>query len=184
VQAHSWDTLARGTFANCILNQIDRWLTFARKRGFRIARMEDIMLVTGCHLVRSWANVAFSESQSEQQLSFKVTVDGSGVNVRWRVSREDAGGVAFNCGPSGQVRCFTISVYAETLFGLMELYQDLPENQCIFVRGFRVTRFLGIIPKVRGAAEPTQDSGGYGPPEFDMQLITIPADTNVRLSTY
>jgi hypothetical protein len=62
----------------------------------------------------------------------------------------------------------------------MEFYQDLPENQCIFVRGFRVTRFLKILPRVRGAAEPTQDSGGREP-EFDMQLITIPADTNVSL---
>jgi hypothetical protein len=76
--------------------------------------MEDIILVTGRHLARSWANVAFSESQSGEQASFVVAADDSGVNVEWRLSREDAGGVALNCGPSGQVHCFTISVYAET----------------------------------------------------------------------
>jgi hypothetical protein len=76
--------------------------------------MEDIILVTGRHLARSWANVAFSESQSGEQVSFGATTNNSGVDVEWRRSREDARGVAFNCGPSGQVCCFTISFYVET----------------------------------------------------------------------
>ena len=33
--------------------------------------------------------------------------------------------------------------------------QDLPENQCVFIRGFRVTRVLGILRRrLRGAAGP------------------------------
>jgi hypothetical protein len=71
--------------------------------------MEEIILVTGRHLARSWANVAFLEGQSGEQVSFGVATDASGVNVEWQHSREDIRGVAFNCGPSGQVRLFTLS---------------------------------------------------------------------------
>jgi hypothetical protein len=56
----------------------------------------------------------------------------------------------------------------------------LPENRCLFVRGFRVTRFMKMLPKLRGAADPTEDSGEHEA-EFDTQLITIPATTNVKL---
>jgi hypothetical protein len=71
--------------------------------------MEEIILVTGRHLARSWTNVAFLEGQSGEQMSFGVTTDASGVNVEWQHSREDIRGVAFNCGPSGQVRLLTFS---------------------------------------------------------------------------
>jgi hypothetical protein len=69
--------------------------------------MEDIILVTGRHLARSWTNVAFSESPTEEKVSFGVTADTSGVNVEWHLLREDIRGVACHCGPSGQVRFFT-----------------------------------------------------------------------------
>jgi len=60
----------------------------------------------------------------------------------------------------------------------MQYNQNLPEDQCIFIRGFRATRVLGLRPRLRGAAgpAPTPDEDG---PESDTQLISIPADTNV-----
>jgi hypothetical protein len=61
----------------------------------------------------------------------------------------------------------------------MQYNQNLPEDQCIFIRGFRATRRLGLLPsRLRGAAgpAPTPDEDG---PESDMQLLSIPADTNV-----
>ena len=65
--------------------------------------MADIILVTGCHLARSWANIAFSESREEEQVSFGVKVSGV-CNVEWRFPPEDVQGVALNLGPSGKVR--------------------------------------------------------------------------------
>jgi hypothetical protein len=62
-------------------------------------------------------------------------------------------------------------------------YQDLPQNQCIFVKGFHVIRFLKILPRVRAEADPDQDSSGHEP-EFDTQLVSIPANTDVNLSSY
>jgi hypothetical protein len=53
--------------------------------------------------------------------------------------------------------------------------QNLPENQCIFIRGFRATRLLGILPKLRGAAEPTQSPDeDEDESEHDMRLMTTP----------
>jgi hypothetical protein len=72
-------------------------------------------------------------------------------------------------------------VDAEAVFGQNKFHQNLPENQCIFVRGFRVTRFLKMLPRVRGAAEPSQDAD-RDESEYDTQLITIPMTTDVRLS--
>ena len=82
--------------------------------------------------------------------------------------------------------------YARASFGgsgkpppfLILLYQNLPENQCIFVRGFRVARVLKIWPRLRGAG-PTPDIGGYGPgPASDRQLVVepigSPAGTDVK----
>jgi hypothetical protein len=105
VPAQREDTFARGDFAKYICKHIDVWYQFARELGFGIDRMEDIILVTGRDLARSWVNVAFSESHEEEQVSFGVQVTGSS-NVEWQLPLEDMQGVAVNRGPSGQVRSF------------------------------------------------------------------------------
>ncbi|KAH9970600.1 hypothetical protein BGW80DRAFT_1461198 [Lactifluus volemus] len=136
VPAHREDTVALGDFAKCITKRIDVWFAFARDLGLGVTRMEDIILVTGRDLARSWTNVVFSENQGGEQVTIGVHVTGI-CNVQWEVPLEDTRGVAINCGPSGQY---------------------LPEDQCIFVRGFRVRRRFRIIPMLRGAAEPTLDA--------------------------
>jgi hypothetical protein len=103
VPAQREDTFARGDFARCICKYIDVWFKFARELGLGVDRMEDIILVTGRDLARSWTNVAFSENQGGEQVSFGVQVTGRS-NVEWQVSLEDMQGVAVNRGPSGRVR--------------------------------------------------------------------------------
>jgi len=102
VPARRQDTLARGDFAKWIVKHIDLWFAFTRRLGLGITRMEDIVLVTGCHRARSWANIAFSEGRAEECVSFGVQVSGN-ANVRWRFPPEDVNGVACNLGPSGPV---------------------------------------------------------------------------------
>jgi hypothetical protein len=49
------------------------------------------------------------------------------------------------------------------------------------VRGFRVTRFLRIIPRLRGAAEPTSDLDQDEPEsDHDKRLLSTPSETDVR----
>ncbi|KAI0291208.1 hypothetical protein B0F90DRAFT_1778937 [Multifurca ochricompacta] len=131
VQAQRQDTVARGEFGRWIVKHINLWFAFTQELGLGLNRMEDIILVTGFHRARSWANIAFSE---------------------------DIQGVVLNLGPSGQ---------------------NLPEDQCIFVRGFRVTRFIRILPRLRGAAGPAPLPDGHEP-EPDAQLVSVPAGTNYQ----
>jgi hypothetical protein len=113
--------MVKGYFAKWIIKHIDVWFAFARDLGLEINRMEDIILVTGRHLARSWTNVSFSESSSEEKVSFGVTTDTSGVNVEWHLLHEDVRGVPPHCGPSGQVRYSRFPVYTETVFSLTGL---------------------------------------------------------------
>jgi hypothetical protein len=62
--------------------------------------------------------------------------------------------------------------------------QNLPENQCVFIRGFRVTRVLGILHRrLRGAAGPNpmldEEPDDDGP---DKELTSIASTTMVRHS--
>jgi hypothetical protein len=113
--ARSQDTLALGEFRKWIITHIDLWYAFTRRLGLGITRMEDIVLVTGFHLAKSFANIAFSDSRGEEQVSFEVKVPDVS-RVEWRFPFEDVQGAALNVGPSGQVcfRCFPVSTSMST----------------------------------------------------------------------
>jgi hypothetical protein len=83
------DTRARGAFAKCIIKHIDEWFAFAQERDLGISR-EEIILVTGCHLTRTWATIAFQEEG--EQVSFGVQVSGVS-DVMWQFTREGARGL-------------------------------------------------------------------------------------------
>lgn len=62
--------------------------------------MEDIILVTGRHITRSWINIAFSENPGVEQVSFGVRVSGdSGAYLHER----NVSGGQLKLGPSGEV---------------------------------------------------------------------------------
>ena len=62
-------------------------------------------------------------------------------------------------------------------------HQNLPENQCVLVRGFRVTRVFGILPRrLRGAARP--DPGDRGDDESDTELTSFASEMEVRDSDW
>lgn len=87
-----------------MLKHIDRWFSFIQSLGLGVERMEDIVLVTGCHRTRSWTNIVFSENRDDAQVSFSVRVGMSGSDINWQFSRERIHGVVLNIGPSGEVR--------------------------------------------------------------------------------
>ncbi|KAI0284834.1 hypothetical protein BC826DRAFT_973174 [Russula brevipes] len=159
VPARRLETVAKGVFGKWIVNHIDRWFAFTQRLGLGITRMEDILLVTGCDLTRSWANIAFLQGRGEARVSFGVQVNAA-PNIEWQFPPEERQGVALNLGPNGQ---------------------NLPEDQCIFIRGFRVTRLLGILPRLRGAGGPSQNPDqDPDEPELDMQLLNLSADSNYQ----
>ena len=97
---------------------INEWFAFARERGLGISR-GDIILVTGCHLARTWATIVLREGE---QVSFGVQVSGVS-DVMWQFTREGARGVAYNLGPSGQVRFYILFLPQKTVQVMMELFR-------------------------------------------------------------
>jgi hypothetical protein len=139
VPAQRQDTAARAAFAKCIIKHIDEWFAFARECDLGISR-EDIILVTGRHLARSWANIAFHNG--DEQVSFGVQVSGrSGVN--WQFTPEGARGVMFNLGPSGQVR-FVLHMFS-TFDGILTKSEST-RGSVLIRQGFPCHPFFEDIP--------------------------------------
>ncbi|KAH8993421.1 hypothetical protein EDB92DRAFT_401933 [Lactarius akahatsu] len=157
VMARREDTISQAHFGTWITKHIDSWFAFSQRHGLGV-EMEDIVLVTGCHRTRSWSNIAFYESQADSRISLSVQAPGVGTTVHWRVLSQRIHGAVLSHGPSGE---------------------NLPENQCLFIRGFRVKRLFWIIPRLKGAAGPQPDARGDDP-EPEMELVSIPSITESR----
>lgn len=170
-----------------MLKHIDRWFAFARGLGLGIDQMEEIVLVTGCDCTRSWANVTFLEGQTLAQASFGVkVVENRDVGINWQFSHGNTQGAVCNWGPEGKVCGST----GNNHFGISErtserpsLRQNLREDQCVFIRGFRVVRILGIMPRqLKGAAGPNPSpDGSHDDDEPDKGLVPTPAFSGVRI---
>jgi prepilin-type processing-associated H-X9-DG protein len=179
VEAQRQDTRAQGDFGKWIAKHIGSWFTFTRSLGLGIERMEDIVLVTGLHLTRSWANVAFLDGHEDGRASLGVRIN-NGRNVTWHCPPGSVRGGVRNWGPEGEVCQF--AKHSESLNIILYTRQNLLENQCVFIRGFRATRVFGILPRqLRGAAGPGLIlQGDHDDDEPDKELISIASGTKVR----
>ena len=100
------DTLAMDHFREWIAKHIDSWFALTKKYGLGI-KMEDIVLVTGCHCTRSWSNVAFKDVQAKTKFTFKVEIAGAlAASIKWESSKLNVAGALHSHGPSGEV-CVT-----------------------------------------------------------------------------
>jgi len=161
VTARREDTLARGYFRKWITANIDSWFTFTRDLGLEVEMVEDIILVTGCHRARSWFNIVFSEVQADAKLSLGVKVAGAlSTNVDWQDPKDTIQGARFSHRPNSNGK-------------------TLPENQCIFIRGFRVKRLLFGFPRIKAAAEVKEDTRGNDC-DPERQVTTMPSATEYR----
>ncbi|KAN0133862.1 hypothetical protein V8E53_008294 [Lactarius tabidus] len=155
IQARCKNTVALGDFGEWMIKHIDSWFAWVRRLGVGIEKMEDVVLVTGTHRTRSWTNVAFPGGQVDGLVSFgaNVATRGEMVTINWKFSHEYTRGAVMNYGPNGE---------------------DLPEDQCIFIRGFRVARKLIILPRgLKAAAGPNPNAGGDDDYEPDVELMSI-----------
>lgn len=89
-----------------MVKHINTWFTFARNLGL-VDQMEEIILVTGCDLTRSWTNMAFLGGRADAQVSFGVEVKGSPGNpiINFQFSPGRVRGAVLHRGPEGTVRC-------------------------------------------------------------------------------
>ena len=94
------DTFAQGDFGKWLVRNIDGCMKVAEDLGLGVNRMEDIILVTGRHLAKSWIYVVFSESRGGTELSFVVQTSG---NAGAHLEERRATGGNLKLGPSGEV---------------------------------------------------------------------------------
>jgi hypothetical protein len=75
-------------------------MSFAEERGLGVSRMEDIILVTGRHLAKSWVRAVFSERQEGARVSFAVQASGDSVV---HLEKRNVSGARLKFGPNGEV---------------------------------------------------------------------------------
>ncbi|KAI0280746.1 fungal-specific transcription factor domain-containing protein [Russula aff. rugulosa BPL654] len=124
------DIIHTKVFEDYIKDHVVSWFTWAQKNRQGVERMEDLVLVSGCTLVSSWAAAAFVYSTMEAKISL----------ARRTLSSHNGG----ECFVWGNIR------------GAVE-YHDSDINPCVFVRGFRAKRVLFWTKPMRAAAEPRPD---------------------------
>ncbi len=137
-----------------MIKNIDTWFAFARSLGLGIKQMEEVVLVTGLHLTRSWGNVAFFEGQVNGQASLGVeVVHGPEVSIKWKFSPGSIrGGVRSSC-PGGKVRHF-VRDPKTTLASFLCMFRAYRgTNACLF-EGSALLVFSGYC---RGASGAQQD---------------------------
>jgi hypothetical protein len=103
VSARCEDTLAEDHFREWMTTHIESWFALTQKYRLGV-KMEDIVLVTGCHRTKSWSNIAFNEVQGDTQFSLGVDIPSAlSARINWRSSRLTISGALHNHGPSGEV---------------------------------------------------------------------------------
>jgi hypothetical protein len=68
---------------------VDNWLRWSKKEGLPVENMEDLILVTGCTLAKSWAVAVFDGTMSRNEDTTTVSLearksDGGGAQFFWR----------------------------------------------------------------------------------------------------
>jgi hypothetical protein len=56
-------------FEDYIRDHVDRWFNWVQNNNLGVERMEDLILVSGCTLVTSWAAAAFADNTFEAEIS-------------------------------------------------------------------------------------------------------------------
>ena len=97
-KGHSKDVLHRKEFEDYIRDNVDNWFHWSANMGLPVEHMEDLILVTGCTLVSSWAIASFDTHMSAYsgttKLSFEARMsDDGGTQYFWRNIR---GGVEYH----------------------------------------------------------------------------------------
>jgi hypothetical protein len=86
------DVIRAQAFEDYIQDHADSWFTWAQKNRLGVKRVEDLILVSGCTFVTSWAAAAFVDDTMDAEISLASrTLNNGGAsfvwsNIRGRVS--------------------------------------------------------------------------------------------------
>jgi hypothetical protein len=78
------DVIRAQAFEDYIQDYVDSWFTWAQKNRLGIKRVEDLILVSGCTLVTSWAAAAFLDDAMDAEISLASrTLNNGGASFIW-----------------------------------------------------------------------------------------------------
>ena len=90
------DVIRAQAFEDYIQHHVDSWFTWARKNRLDAERVEELILVSGCTLVTSWAAATFLDDTMDAEISLTSrTLKNGGAtfvwsNIRGRVSHHNS----------------------------------------------------------------------------------------------
>jgi hypothetical protein len=84
----SQDVIRTGVFEEYIKDNVDRWFRWSKTAGLPVRRMEDLILVTGCTLVTSWAAAVFDNNEMS-------TADSDAATISLGIQKSNRGGAQF-----------------------------------------------------------------------------------------
>ena len=105
-KGHRKDVIPIKVFEDYIRDNVDKWFRWSKKMKLPVENMEDLILVTGCTLVTSWAAAAFDGHMSMDSDATTISLetgksDDGGARYFWRNIR---GSVEYHNSRVGPVR--------------------------------------------------------------------------------
>ena len=83
---HHEDVIRAQVFEDYTQDYVVSWFTWAQKNRLDVKRVEDLILVSGCTLVTSWAAAAFVDDSMDAEIflaSTGRTFDNGGASFDW-----------------------------------------------------------------------------------------------------
>ena len=81
---HHEDVIRAQAFEDYIQDHVNSWFTWAQKNRLGVKRVEDLILVSGCTLVTSWAAAAFVDDTMDAEISLESrTLNNGGASFDW-----------------------------------------------------------------------------------------------------
>ena len=116
-KSHRKNILHLKVFEEYIRDNVEQWFRWSKKMKLAVEHMEDLILVTGCDLVTSWAAAAFEchmpRDPEPTTISLETKkLDGGRAEFFWRNIR---GGVAYRNSEFNPVRSQAISSLRELM---------------------------------------------------------------------
>ncbi|KAF8492163.1 hypothetical protein F5888DRAFT_924496 [Russula emetica] len=153
------DAVQMKIFEKYIQDNVVSWFIWAQNNQLGVERMEDLILVSGCTLVTTWAAAVFMDRTIGAEISLASrTLSNGGANFVWSNFR----------GPI---------VHHNSRFDPHN--SSTTPDQCVFIKGFRAKRVLFRIKPLRAAAEPLPDDPDNRR-DGDIHVTPVPGVSKVR----
>lgn len=171
------DIEKEGTFEKYIKRHYQSWVDFARERGDG----DNIrpVLVTGVHLTREFATLAYSDNRTRMECEFSAAVPGiASTSVSLWGSWQTQGVAHTNCGPRPSRIQRNRGPSEDST-----LESEIPDeyNQCVFVRYYTIRKWAFIPKVIKAGAGPHQlPKGGHeDDSSLGLQVLSTEDSTEV-----